>query len=72
MASVDTSVGTAMPAAPWSVASGRRLALLGEQAMGVLDRDRRIVDQNADREREPAERHGIERLARENTGRPMT
>ena len=63
MASVETSVGTAMSAAPWSVAAGKRHALLGEQAMGVLDRHRRIVDQNADREREPAERHRVDGVA---------
>ena len=41
------------------------LALLGQQAMGVLDRDGRIVDQDADRQREAAERHGVEGLAEE-------
>ena len=65
MASVETSVGTAMPAAPCSVASGSGMSFFGQQAMGVLDRHRRIVDQDADRERETAERHGVERLAEE-------
>jgi hypothetical protein len=41
------------------------LAFLGEQAMGILDRHRRVVDQNSDCESEPAERHGVERLAKE-------
>ena len=65
MASVETSVGTAMPAAPCSVADGKRHMFLGEQAMRVLDRDRRIVDQNADRQRQAAERHGVDRVAEE-------
>ena len=65
MASVETSVGTAMPAAPCSVACGSGMSFFGEQAMGVLDRHRRIVDQDADRERQAAERHGVERLAEE-------
>ena len=65
MASVETSVGTAIPAAPCSVAYGSGCAFLGEQAMGVLDGDRGIVDQDADREREAAQRHGVERLAQE-------
>ncbi len=33
--------------------------------MGIFDGHRRIVDQDADCEREPAERHGIERMAEE-------
>ena len=44
---------------------GQRLPLLGEQAMGVLDRHRGIVDQDADRERQAAERHRVERVAEE-------
>ena len=43
----------------------QRHALLGEQAMGVLDRHRGIVDQDADRQRQAAQRHGVERLAEE-------
>ena len=69
MASVETSVGTAMPAAPCSVASRQRHVLLGEQAVGVLDRHRRVVDQDADREREAAERHRVDRVAEEDTAR---
>ena len=65
MASVETSVGTAIPAEPCSVASGKRHAFLGEQPVRVLDRHRRIVDQDADRERETAERHRVERVAEE-------
>ena len=44
---------------------GQWLAFLGEQAMGVLDGHRQVVDENADRERQPAERHCVERLAQE-------
>ena len=39
-----------------------RLALL-EVAVDVLDRDGGVVDQDADRERQPAERHDVDRLA---------
>ncbi len=35
------------------------------QPVGVLDRHRRIVDQDADRQRHAAERHGVERVAYE-------
>ena len=35
------------------------------QPVGVLDRHRRIVDQDADRKRHAAERHGVERVAHE-------
>src|SRR5882724_5643210 len=42
----------------------QRFALLGEQAVRILDRHGRIVDQNSDRERESAERHGVERFAK--------
>ena len=65
MASVDTSVGTAMSAAPCSVASASGIPSSVEQPVGVLDRHRRIVDQDADRQRKAAERHGVQRLAEE-------
>ena len=64
IASVETSVGTAMPAEPCSVACRQRHAVL-EQPVGVLDGHCGIVDQDADREREAAQRHGIERVAKE-------
>ena len=38
------------------------LALL-EVPVDVLDRHRRVVDQDADRERQAAQRHDVERLA---------
>ena len=43
----------------------RRLDLLAvfEMPIDVLDRHRRVVDQNADRQRETAERHDVQRLA---------
>ena len=65
MASVETMVGTAIPAEPCRVACGRGIAFLGEQAVGVLDRHGRVVDQDADGERKTAERHRVERLAEE-------
>ena len=39
------------------------LALLLHMAIDVFDGDRRVVDQNADRERQTAERHHVDRLA---------
>ena len=39
--------------------------LLGQEAMGVLDGDRRIVDQDADRQRQPAQGQRVDRLAEE-------
>ena len=64
IATVETSVGTAMPAEPCRVASGSGIVLLGQQPMRVLDRHRRIVDQDADREREAAKRHRVQRVRR--------
>ena len=43
----------------------QRLTLLGEQAVRVLDRDRGIVDQDADGERQAAQRQGVDGLAQE-------
>ena len=42
------------------------LALL-EMPVDVLDRHRRVVDQDADRQREAAQRHDVERLAERRT-----
>ena len=39
MAMVETSVGMAIPAAPYRVAKRQGLSLLGQQAMGVFDGD---------------------------------
>ena len=44
---------------------GGKIHAFAAQPMGVLDRHRRIVDQDADRERHAAERHGVERVAHE-------
>src|ERR1700757_2963071 len=57
IASVDTMVGTAMPAEPCSVAEARFMPRLRSR-WG-------IIDQNADRKRHAAERHGVERVAHE-------
>jgi hypothetical protein len=40
----------------------QRLSFFGQQAVSVLDGNRRIVDQYAHCERKPAKCHGIERL----------
>ena len=43
----------------------KRHLLLGQQPMRVLDRDRGVVDQDADRKRQAAKRHGVQRVAEE-------
>jgi len=43
----------------------QRLSLFGQQPVGVLDRYRRIIDQDADRERQSAQCHCVERIAEE-------
>ena len=62
--SVATKVGTAICAAPSSTArsSGFRKAKI---AVGVLDLDRRVVHQDADRQRQTAERHHVDRLSQQ-------
>jgi hypothetical protein len=47
-------------------------ALLGKQAMRILDRNGRVVDQDADGERETAECHCVDGCRRENTALPAT
>ena len=62
MQSVETSAGAAIS---WRAVEDRlhdRLAH-GALAVEVLDLDRRVVDEDADGERHPAERHEVERLA---------
>ncbi len=68
MASVETSAGSAICCAP---VENRRLDLLAllEMLVDVLDRHGRIVHQDADRQRKPAERHDVDGLARAPTGR---
>ena len=43
----------------------RQIHAFATQPVRVLDRDGRIVDQDADRQRHAAERHGVERVAHE-------
>ena len=62
MQSVETNAGIAICCAPSRIAGSSVLALL-EVPVDVLDRHRRVVDQDADREREAAERHDVDRLA---------
>jgi hypothetical protein len=62
---VETKVGTAICDAPSSTARTERL-LHREIAVRVLDLHRRVVDEDADRQRQSAERHHVDRLA-ENT-----
>ena len=66
MHSVDRNVGTPTSLAPVTMAccSG---SFIADVALDVLDHHRAVVDQDADREREAAERHGVERLARQRT-----
>ena len=62
MQSSETKAGVTICAAPSRIAVLDVLALL-EMPVDVLDRHRRVVDQDADRERQAAERHDVERLA---------
>ena len=60
--SVETNAGTAICREPVEDRLLDVLALL-EMAVDVLDGDGRVVDEDADRERETAERHEVDRLA---------
>ena len=71
MHSVETNAGTPISPAPTMIASLERRADV-QVALDVLDRDDRLVDQDADREREPAERHQVERLAERVAARGST
>ena len=62
MASVETKAGTAICDAPSSTARTMRLAH-GHIAVRVLHLHRRVVHQNADGQREAAQRHRVDRLA---------
>ncbi len=61
MDSVETNAGTAICCAPSSTArtSGLRIAQI---AMGVFDLHRGVVHQDADRQRQAAERHDVDGL----------
>ena len=61
---VETSAGTAICAAPYRMASRCAMPFL-HVALDVLDRDGRVVDQDADRQRETAQGHDVDRLAEE-------
>src|ERR1700755_1567014 len=61
IARVETMVGTAMPAEPCSVAAARlKPRPRTRWVFSML-----IVDEDADRERHAAKRHGVERVAHE-------
>ena len=62
--SVATNAGVATSAAPSRMACAQRLAHV-HMAVVVLDLDRRVVHQNADRQRQPAQRHHVERLVQD-------
>ena len=61
MQSIASSRGTAVSALPSRTARAIELAAL-HLRVNVLDLDRRFVDQNADRQRQPAQRHQVDRL----------
>ena len=62
MVSVAASAGTATWCAPSRIATVSGFP--GEPvAVDVLDLDRRVVDQHADRQRQAAQRHQVQRLA---------
>ena len=62
MASVETNAGTAICCAPSRIAFLNLLAF-GDIPVDVLNFDRGVVHQNADRERQPAQRHDVDGLA---------
>ncbi len=68
MHSVETKAGTAICWAPSRIARIRVLCMR-EVAVDVLDLDGGVVDQDADGQGEPAERHRVDRLAAGRTGR---
>ena len=58
------SRGTAVSVMPRHTASATELRA-AHLNVDVLDRDRRLIHQNADRQRQAAERHQVDRLAGE-------
>ena len=62
MQSVETSAGTAICGAPSRIAWRSSLPFF-EIALDVFDFDGGVVDQDADGERESAERHDVDGLA---------
>ena len=63
MQSMASNRGTVVSAVASQRGAGEALAI-GEMGVDVLDRDRRFVDQDADGQRQAAERHDVDRLAR--------
>ena len=63
MHSVDRNVGTADFARAVDDRTDASGSFMRDVALDVLDHHRAVVDQDADRERKAAERHGIEGLA---------
>ena len=68
IAVVATNAGTAICCGAVEDRPLERLAHR-QVAVDVLDLDRRVVDQDADRQRQPAERHDVQRLAQRATAR---
>ena len=64
MQSMASSRGTAVSTLPWRTA-GATDRVPSILRVNVLDFDRRFVDQNADRQGQAAQRHQVDRLARE-------
>ena len=62
MESVETSAGTAICAAPSRMACSMALPCF-QIAVDVLDVDGGVVHQNADGQRQPAQRHDVDGLA---------
>ena len=61
MESVETNAGAATCCADRE--SPRQRLLLAHVAVRVLDLDRRVVHEDADRQRQSAQRHHVDRLA---------
>ncbi len=64
MESVETKAGTAICCAPSRIALRDRLPH-PHIAMDILDFDRGVVHQNANRQRQPSERHGVHGFAQQ-------
>ena len=73
MQSSETKAGVTICRAPSMIAVFHLLAML-EMVVDVLDRHRRVIDEDADGERQSAERHDVECFAnrRERDDRPRS
>ena len=67
MQSIARSRGTAVSRFPWRTARGT-VAVCSILRVDVLDLDGRLVDEDADGQGQPAERHQVDRLAGEPEG----